>query len=87
MSKISKIRKRQAISLEVKLKILDCLAKGEGSTSVGKKFDLNEATIRTIKKNENEIRKSVISSSKHSSKTSSYIRDEVLVKMEKCVLD
>ena len=43
-------RKRQAISLETKIKILDCLKRGERSTSVGKSFGFNEATIRTIKK-------------------------------------
>jgi hypothetical protein len=31
-------RKRQAISLETKIEILDCLKRGEGPTSVGKNF-------------------------------------------------
>jgi hypothetical protein len=87
MSKPTKIdRKRQAISLESKIKILDLLAKGEGPTSVGKSFGLHEATIRTIKKNEDSIRQSVISGSKLSSKTSSYCRNAILEKMEKLLV-
>lgn len=46
----TKQTKRKAISLEDKIKILDRLAAGEGATSVGKRFSLNESTIRTIKK-------------------------------------
>ena len=38
--------KRQ--SLESKIKIVDSLISGEGSSSVGRVFGLNEATIRTI---------------------------------------
>lgn len=49
----TKQTKRKAISLEDKIKILDRLAAGEGATSVGKRFSLNESTIRTIKKMKN----------------------------------
>ena len=42
--------KRQTISLESKIKILDSLISGEDSSSVGRAFGLNEATIRTIEK-------------------------------------
>lgn len=49
----TKQTKRKAISLEDKIKILDRLAAGEGATSVGKHFSLNESTIRTIKKMKN----------------------------------
>lgn len=83
MSKQQQILKRQTISLETKIKILDCLRSGEGSTSVGRAFGLNEATIRTIKKNESSIRQSVISGSALSSKTTSYSRNSTLEKTEK----
>ena len=43
--------KRQTISLQSKIKILDSLS-GEDSSSVGRAFGLNEATIRTIEKME-----------------------------------
>lgn len=50
-------KKRQTISLEKNIEILDKLRSGDGSTSVAKTFGLNEA----IKKKEAEIRKSVAS--------------------------
>ncbi|GFT95463.1 transposase [Trichonephila clavipes] len=56
-----KKHQRQSISLETKIAILDHLGKGEGSTGIGKHFNLGESTVRAIKKNEAAIRKSVIS--------------------------
>lgn len=50
MSNDNKKQKRSAISLETKIIILDRLAKGEGSTAIGKHFNLGESTIRVIKK-------------------------------------
>lgn len=47
---------RKVIPLSVKIQILDRLKSGEGATSVGRYFNLNEATVRTIKKNEDKIR-------------------------------
>lgn len=82
----TKQTKRKAISLEDKIKILDRLAAGEGATSVGKRFSLNESTIRTIKKNEESIRQSVIAGTKLSAHTSSYTRDIVKEKMEKALV-
>ncbi|GFT66566.1 tigger transposable element-derived protein 1 [Trichonephila clavipes] len=52
---------RQSISLETKIAILDRLGKGEGSTAIGKHFNLGESTVRAIKNNEAAIRKSIIS--------------------------
>lgn len=78
--------KRKAISLETKIEILDHLRNGEGSTSIGKMFGLNEATIRTIKKNEIAIRQSVISGTKLSAKSTSYSRDAVKEKMERALI-
>jgi CENP-B N-terminal DNA-binding domain len=48
-------KKRQAISLETKIVILDRLDAGEGSTSVAKSLSYNEATIRTIYKSKDKI--------------------------------
>jgi len=78
--------KRKAISLELKIKILDRIATGEGAISVEKHFDLNESTIRTIKKNEDTIRKSVIAGTNISAHTASYTRDVVKEKMEKALI-
>lgn len=80
------INKRKAISLDTKIKILDQLATGQGATAVGNHFGIHEATIRTIKKNETAIRKSVCSGTKISAKSSSYIRDVVKEKMEKALV-
>ncbi|XP_030385600.1 tigger transposable element-derived protein 1-like [Scaptodrosophila lebanonensis] len=78
--------RRKVISLETKIEILDRLRNGEGSTFLGKMFGLNEATVRTIKKNETSIRESVISGTKLSAKSSSYTRDATKVKMEKALM-
>lgn len=42
--------------MALKVEILDRLKMGEGATSVGRYYNLNEATVRTIKKNEENIR-------------------------------
>ncbi|GFU74882.1 hypothetical protein TNCV_4800561 [Trichonephila clavipes] len=69
-----KKHQRQSISLETKIAILDRLGKGEGSTAIGKNFNLGEPTVRAIKKNETAIRKSVISGTKLSTKFASYTK-------------
>ena len=69
-----KKQQRKAISLEIKIAILDCLVKAERFTDVGRRFGYGESTIRAIKKNEVSIRQFVISGTKLSSKFSSYSR-------------
>ncbi|GFV43943.1 tigger transposable element-derived protein 1 [Trichonephila clavipes] len=63
----------------------DRLGKGEGSTAIGKHFNLGESTVRAIKKNEAAIRKSVISGTKLSTKFASYTRDVLLERMERAI--
>ncbi|GFX81350.1 HTH CENPB-type domain-containing protein [Trichonephila clavipes] len=63
----------------------DHLGKGEGSTAIGKHFNLGESTVRAIKKNEAAIRKSVISGTKLSTKFASYIRDVLLERTERAI--
>ncbi|GFW53487.1 tigger transposable element-derived protein 1 [Trichonephila clavipes] len=65
--------------------MLDRLGKGEGSTAVGKHFNLGESTVRAIKKNEATIRKSVISGTKLSTKFASYTRDVLLERTERAI--
>lgn len=48
--------KRKKISLEIKMLILDRLRNGEKVVALSKDLDMNEATIRTIKRNEEVIR-------------------------------
>ncbi|GFV63522.1 tigger transposable element-derived protein 1 [Trichonephila clavipes] len=81
-----KKHQRQSISLETKIAILDRLGKGEGSTAIGKHFNLGESTVRAIKKNEAAIRKSVISGTKLSTKFASYIRDVLLERTERAIV-
>ncbi|GFW01036.1 tigger transposable element-derived protein 1 [Trichonephila clavipes] len=80
-----KNHQRQSISLETKIAILDRLGKGEGSTAIGKHFNLGEHTVRAIKKNEAAIRKSVISGTKLSTKFASYTRDVLLERTERAI--
>ncbi|GFV67355.1 hypothetical protein TNCV_3671101 [Trichonephila clavipes] len=80
-----KKHQRQSISLETKIAILDRLGKGEGSTALGKHFNLGESTVRAIKKNEAAIRKSGISRTKLSTKFASYTRDVLLERTERAV--
>ncbi|GFT16455.1 tigger transposable element-derived protein 1 [Trichonephila clavipes] len=80
-----KKHQRQSISLETKIAILDRLGKGEGSTAIGKHFNLGESTVRAIKKNEAAIRKSVISGTKLNTKFASYIRDVLLERTERAI--
>lgn len=53
---IAQKKTKKATSLKAKIHILHHLAAGEGSTAVGKYFGLNEATVRTMKRNEEAIR-------------------------------
>ncbi|GFY34280.1 tigger transposable element-derived protein 1 [Trichonephila clavipes] len=76
---------RQSISLETKIAILYRLGKGEGSTAIGKHFNLGESTVRAIKKNESTIRKSVISGTKLSTKFASCTRDVLLERTERAI--
>ncbi|GFX82501.1 tigger transposable element-derived protein 1 [Trichonephila clavipes] len=80
-----KTHRRQSISLETKIAILDRLGKGEGSTAIGKHFNLGESTVRAIKKNEAAIRKSVISGTKLGTKFASYTRDVLLERTERTI--
>ncbi|GFV25470.1 tigger transposable element-derived protein 1 [Trichonephila clavipes] len=80
-----KTHQRQSISLETKLAILDRLGKGEGSTAIGKHFNLGEYTVRAIKKNGAAIRKSIISDIRLSTKFASYTRDVLLERTERAI--
>lgn len=79
-------RRRNAISLDKKLAILDYLANGQNPTEISKFLNLGESTIRAIKKNEVAIRKSVINGTKLSSNLTSYSRDPLLEKTEKALV-
>lgn len=78
--------KRKVISLETKIKILDRLSNGERTTEVAKSYSMNEATIRTIRKNKSSIRKSVAAGTGTSKSTTSYVRDISIENTEKALM-
>lgn len=78
--------KRKVITLEDKIKILNRLKDGERHSSVAKSLNLNEATIRTIKKNESKIRKSVVEGCSVSAKRAARTRDINIIKMESALM-
>ncbi|XP_015186585.1 PREDICTED: uncharacterized protein LOC107071792 [Polistes dominula] len=81
------ILRRKFISLEAKIQILDRLLKGEKASHIAKSLNLNEATVRTIKKNEKEIRSAVAAGSLISAKRSARPRAPIIEKMEKILRD
>ncbi|UYV69405.1 hypothetical protein LAZ67_6003482 [Cordylochernes scorpioides] len=78
--------KRKVISLETKIEILDRLRKGDRVVDVEKSYSMNEATIRTIRTNENTIRKSVAAGNTTSMGTTSYTRNIAMEKMEQALI-
>ena len=66
-SKVCK-RKKDVMDLTQKLKILDLLRQGEKVATIARRYGVNELTIRSIRNNEDKIRKSFSnlgSSTKH----------------------
>ncbi|XP_067135124.1 tigger transposable element-derived protein 1-like [Centruroides vittatus] len=78
--------KTKVISLATKIKILDHLRNGERVIDVASIMLYNLATIRTIRKNENSIRKSVAAGTSTSTSTTSYVRDIAMENMEKALM-
>ncbi|KAL7306176.1 hypothetical protein TKK_0001621 [Trichogramma kaykai] len=54
-----KKKERKPMTLSDKIKVLDLLKNGEIVAAVARKFDVNESTIRTIRKNKEKIFQSV----------------------------
>lgn len=77
--------KRKSISFDEKLKILNRINLGEKITSIAKSLQLNEATVRTIKKSEIKIKENVSAVSARSAKRATRARDIDLIKMEKAL--
>ncbi|UYV83478.1 hypothetical protein LAZ67_23001151 [Cordylochernes scorpioides] len=78
--------KRKVISLETKIEISDRLRKGDRVIDVAKSYSMNEATIRTIRTNENTIRKSVAAGNTTSMGTTSYTRNIAMEKIEQALM-
>uniref|UniRef100_UPI00358EF42B tigger transposable element-derived protein 1-like isoform X1 n=1 Tax=Myxine glutinosa TaxID=7769 RepID=UPI00358EF42B len=76
-------RQKKVMYLSQKVELLDRLAGGETAASVGRHYDVNESTVRSIRKNEIAIRASVAASIPKSAKVLFITRDPKLEKMEK----
>ncbi|GFT02826.1 tigger transposable element-derived protein 1 [Nephila pilipes] len=86
-TKINKTEiKRKVISLETKINILDRLRNKERVIDVAKIYSMNEAIIRTIRKNEDSIRRSVASGLQTSLSTTSFVRNVAMERMEKALM-
>ena len=72
---MSKEVKRKVISLATKIEILDRLRKGDRVVDTPKSYSMNKATIRTIRTNENTIRKSVAAGNTTSMGRTSYTKN------------
>lgn len=71
-------RKKVVLPLKVKKQMLDRLRLGESFASVARFFDVNESTVRSIKKSEEKIRNSIASTSL----SAKIVRDPAIEKME-----
>lgn len=84
MSKYSdRKRNKQVMPLIKKIELLDKIKNGESMASVAKFFNLNESTVRYIKKCEDKIRRNVKESAFQSAMKTSVCRDPKMEKMEK----
>ena len=52
------MRKKSVLPLKVKIEMLDSLGLGESFASISRSFNVNESTVRSIKKSEEKIRSS-----------------------------
>ncbi|XP_017754456.1 PREDICTED: tigger transposable element-derived protein 1-like [Eufriesea mexicana] len=89
MAEISKNRKqlkRKFISLVDKIEILNRLKNGEKISSVAKSLNLNESTVRTLKKNEEKIRKTIANGCPSGAKRVTRTRHVNMVKMERALM-
>lgn len=76
-------RLKKVMNLEEKVKLLDkCKAGRMSNSAVGKLFNVNESTVRSIKKNEAKIRAALASTAPPSAKQVSQVRSSAMSKME-----
>ncbi|XP_064109049.1 tigger transposable element-derived protein 1-like [Macrobrachium nipponense] len=73
---------RKVMTLQQKVELLDMLKAGNSFAAVGRHFAVNESTVRSIQKEEVEIRKAVGISFLGSAKKMSTVRDQDVVRME-----
>lgn len=79
-------RPRTVLTLETKLNIIQRLENGETAASLGRLYNVNESSIRTIKKNAERIRNSVAQSCSLAAKKTVRVRNPMLEKIEKMLV-
>ena len=72
------MRKKSGLPLKVKIEMLDDLRLGESFASISRSFNVNESTVRSIKKSEDKIRSSLASTSL----SAKMVREPAIEKME-----
>jgi hypothetical protein len=75
-------RPRTSLTLEAKLDIIERLERGQTAASLGRLYNVNESSIRTIKKSAEKIRSSIAHSCSPAAKKSLRLRNPLLEKME-----
>jgi hypothetical protein len=75
-------RPRTSLSLEAKLDIIERLERGQTAASLGRLYNVNESSIRTIKKSAEKIRSSIAQSCSPAAKKSLRVRNPLLERME-----
>jgi hypothetical protein len=75
-------RPRTALTLEAKLDVIQRLEKGQTAASLGRLYNVNESSIRTIKKSADKIRSAIAQSCSLGAKKSLRLRSPLFEKME-----
>lgn len=75
-------RPRTSLTLEAKLDIIERLERGQTAASLGRLYNVNESSIRTIRKSADKIRSSIAHSCSPAAKKSLRVRNPLLEKME-----
>ncbi|KAG7161266.1 Tigger transposable element-derived protein 1-like 112 [Homarus americanus] len=78
-------RARRVLTLNEKNEVLKQLDSGMSYTAVGRHFGLNESSVHGIKRRAKDLKHALASSAPVTSKVTSHVRDDALIKMEKAL--
>ena len=75
-------RQRKMLSIADKVKLLDMLREGKSYAAVGRHYGINESSVRSIKKEEKNIRTTAAISFNKDAKRVATVRNKTMVRME-----
>ncbi|XP_017165864.1 tigger transposable element-derived protein 1-like isoform X2 [Poecilia reticulata] len=75
-------RKRKMLTIAQKVELLDMLKEGKSYAAVGRHFEINESSVRSIKKEEKNIRTTAAVSFNQNAKRVVTVRNKTIVRME-----